>query len=933
MSPDASSADAVMIRASNSFAASRRRAVLTFVLCLASVLPGFAEDPGTRLGNRGRGGEVGFEPQGPGVLFDALDPAVKKWYVPQELFNSYRWKQWETSNYARSPYQRYVRTDLEGDHFYDIYGGYVTRGWLVFDWTVSEPEAAGSRLLKTSQYRDFFANLVVASDTKGQYHASVTVGDEIRTTLTPLTFSKPSFDGIQFDLASDKYESTIIASRPSGFRSDRTEANERSNVTNLLGDRFQAQLGDFARVGATYINSFNATTRGGAFEGNPLKGSLTDHQNGEVTEIVIQLSDDSPQDLEGGAAYFLEEIVISTADGRRVSNQRSGEEPILDYHPTVEGGIDKRGIRVADGFQTVTLRYDFTSDLYRSAAGPAPAQITRVEFRLLLANDYRVDVTSNVQVNSLNQPVFLSQGLAERTLRAPGNVKDGSNQQFVSFEYGLPTANEIVGLTAQLHDLAGIEVQAEFARNRRHQRYPQFAESDPTRHSHHIEVADAWTINASRRQYPYFALAEAYRIDPDYSTSSFVASQEGDTGPVRYDQPTQSVYELVEDNDDQDRHPDWQRRGQGAGDDFVFPGWDENGDFVADFNQNHVDIVRPNLNPDWEEPFLRYHVDRPQFLFGVDMNNNGYIDRFENDDQPDYPYKRDRRGYNIYGGVHLGPYARLTLGRLDERQLADERRNETDYLLLTFERDFARAGRVRVFDNLRRSRDDIEDDIFIWRIADGIAGEIHERADPLPARDAWVNTLYLRHELARFAGVNLQSKVKYEFFRQADADSSSSRLPIRRGLPIRRTASFFGLVNKLAYSFPLGSATVEPRWKSEFQRLLPSLIEDPLEQPTTELRESAFLIARWPLLTRTTAQFGLEYLWTKQFRDSARSTLSGSPRREFVSAFQVSNESPYLGYIVYTHFGLRVARIDIDWLSAPQTETFIFFTVYAGFGD
>ena len=38
------------------------------------------EDFGSRLGVR-RGGEVFYDPTGPGVLFDALDPAVKKWYV------------------------------------------------------------------------------------------------------------------------------------------------------------------------------------------------------------------------------------------------------------------------------------------------------------------------------------------------------------------------------------------------------------------------------------------------------------------------------------------------------------------------------------------------------------------------------------------------------------------------------------------------------------------------------------------------------------------------------------------------------------------------------------------------------------------------------------------------------------------------------------
>ena len=85
------------------------------------------EDFGSRLGVR-RGGEVFYDPTGPGVLFDALDPAVKKWYVPQELFNEYQWRQQDYTNYARRHYSRYVNTSQEGDYFYDLYGNYITRG-------------------------------------------------------------------------------------------------------------------------------------------------------------------------------------------------------------------------------------------------------------------------------------------------------------------------------------------------------------------------------------------------------------------------------------------------------------------------------------------------------------------------------------------------------------------------------------------------------------------------------------------------------------------------------------------------------------------------------------------------------------------------------------------------------------------------------------
>ena len=37
-----------------------------------------AQDYGARLGTIQRGGRVTYEPRGPGVIFDALDPAILK---------------------------------------------------------------------------------------------------------------------------------------------------------------------------------------------------------------------------------------------------------------------------------------------------------------------------------------------------------------------------------------------------------------------------------------------------------------------------------------------------------------------------------------------------------------------------------------------------------------------------------------------------------------------------------------------------------------------------------------------------------------------------------------------------------------------------------------------------------------------------------------
>ena len=87
---------------------------LSLALLLAASALG-AQDYGARLGNVKRGGKVSWEPAGPGVLFDALDPSVRKWYVPQELYAEYGWSSREYSNYANQLYQRYVSTALEGD--------------------------------------------------------------------------------------------------------------------------------------------------------------------------------------------------------------------------------------------------------------------------------------------------------------------------------------------------------------------------------------------------------------------------------------------------------------------------------------------------------------------------------------------------------------------------------------------------------------------------------------------------------------------------------------------------------------------------------------------------------------------------------------------------------------------------------------------------
>ena len=44
-----------------------------------------------------------------------------------------------TPNYAREPYRRYLDRNLDGNYFYDAYGDFITRGYLVYDWRQTQP--------------------------------------------------------------------------------------------------------------------------------------------------------------------------------------------------------------------------------------------------------------------------------------------------------------------------------------------------------------------------------------------------------------------------------------------------------------------------------------------------------------------------------------------------------------------------------------------------------------------------------------------------------------------------------------------------------------------------------------------------------------------------------------------------------------------------
>ena len=916
-----------------------------FLLC-AGMLDAQSYD--SRIGMQ-RGGKVSFEPRGPGVLFGALDPAVKKWYVPQELFLDYSWRQWEYSNYARDPYQRYVNTSLEGGYFYDFYGNFVGHGWLIYDWRQNQPQQLGSGIFQDTRFSRWFNSVTIGGDAKGQYFYSITVGNRIRTTLTPMTFSKPTFNGVQLDFASDKYHATILASRISDPISGATrEPVVRTNQTTFFGGRATFQVGDFVELGATLVNAHNANTALDLFGGDLLAGNLTNGQSSTpLTALAVVLSDDSPQDSEGGTALFNHDMRIVSrdfeTDEESVFTLQEVTRPGAEW-PIVFGGFVRPDFLAADGQERIVLNYDFNDPGY---IGPDPTTIVKVEFDYLVGNDFKIEMWSDRQSGRHDTPI---PPLSPETIdsarpalatvrRAPGNIKDTSNLQRVRFDYGLPTANLVGGFSIEGSDVWGFDFYGEWDRNKRFTQYPNAALFSANEiHKISSQDADAWNFNVSKQTYPWFFYAEGYSFDEAYSTTAFIVDSRGD---VQYDNTQRYLYEFVDDNDDQDRFPDWIRFGT-LNDLLIFPGWDENNDFINDFNQNDNEAVT-NTIPDYEEPFLRYEVDRPEFLFGIDLNNNAWIDRFEDDDLPDYPYKPDRRGYNIFAGVHIAPDTRLTIGRTDEEQPSEGRQNRTDYLLLTFDGDYPGLGRVRVFDMLKRAEDAIADDR--REPAPYIESAVIQPLVPdlLPAQNTWINTLWIGFDYKGIEHLNFVNKLKYETFHQQE-----DRPRDIEGRSLRDRSSLFGLVNKIDYLYGLGRLDLQPKFKSEYLRRTPFLAEEKEHRSWTG---TALLLARLPILRHTVLEGGLEVLrfrdlWVdeKEMLDQGIAGQTGDLNSTTI-AVQLANSSAYQGYQLTTLLGLRFSRIGAERVIRKDpranpslfekdiktsNETVTFITVYAG---
>ncbi|MDP6018875.1 MAG: hypothetical protein QGI32_22485, partial [Candidatus Latescibacteria bacterium] len=275
--------------------------------------------------------------------------------------------------------------------------------------------------------------------------------------------------------------------------------------------------------------------------------------------------------------------------------------------------------------------------------------------------------------------------------------------------------------------------------------------------------------------------------------------------------------------------------------------------------------------------------------------------------------------YNSYGGVFLTPDIRLHFGRQRIEQISQDRRNHADYALLTAEREVPVVGRLRLYGDVRKVRDSIEDDLLQWVQETNTRGAQRLVTDVLPAQDTFVHSVWLGHDLHTSRGLYVAQRLKWDGYRQF---GSADEIELRG---VREDSHFLGVIHKAEYALQFGSVSVTPRWKSEFLRRVPPARSLPRQQQLTEL---LMLVARKRVLRRSLLEGGIEYEWHNQMRDPVPPGVDDD-FRGLVYLVQMTNLSDYQGYRITTVAGFEVARrMRQDEDTATRTRGFV--TLYAG---
>ena len=836
----------------------------------------------------------------------------------------------EYRNYAEYAYYPY-RTRSRVDPRYNFFGDFLAEGFHAF--RLDDQRPGKSLIAKDGIYRGMFSNLILARTAYGRFNVALSVGDEIRNHITPLTMKRAGFNGLRWDLEFTNNRVTFLTSRGfdseeyptfdsfsspierDAFRTGMDEAVEvnEDNPVYTFGGHWATQVGHVLSLGGTFINQqqINATA---LREDRFLSGSVPYPEILPPKELLLRVTDDSPLD-GGGAAVFavaleLEARVVGLGDTLLSSDP---ESPHFSRAlvPAAVGGRRK-----ADHW--LVLGADDLQFIFSIPEGVTPV---RARYRLTVANDYRIaGAQRHVFFVDLKDRVtpFIT------LIRSGGSIRDFSNQKEIVLDWGLNSGQSLYGVNFAA-DLVGLKLEGELSMNTLYRKFPVVSGqslSTPTK---------AWylhVLKSFRRWYGLSLGGEFFFMGPRYG-GGYDSRRGGlvlytDRGGLGGISPTTAEYILMDDNDDNDRYADDHQDdfadalGLEAG---VYPGLDEDDDNIPDDDRN------ANGVPDFEEPFLLYFSDPQEFVYGLDMNNNGVIDVRENDDKPDYPYDRDRRGRHYTAALQPVAGLEIGAGNYRMRAITSGARAFSSYFKGSYSYRRDKRLEVQVNHDSKRVKDNIADPVYVFDPARVITPVDPPQPDPLLQQNSWVHTSFASVRFIRYAPLNLESNFKVVHNRARDLKHTDLVEADRRNT--------FTMVNKADYRWQRGNLTLWPMYKRLWQKVTVKSRDYPL---LSQVQSAPILRVDYRISDDLKVQLGqqgirlgpVDRLLSYRFQDRVQTFRSFSST-DFM--FMLTVRGSYLGNVLTANSGIQVQNRKFDELSAGKELQFtrFFVDVVAGF--
>ena len=527
------------------------------------------------------------------------------------------------------------------------------------------------------------------------------------------------------------------------------------------------------------------------------------------------------------------------------------------------------------------------------------------------------------------------------------SVGSDSGRKVVEFDYGIPTGQALYGLDWDL-SLKGLKLKGELVANPQYFLFPVGSNAG----KRFGKQALGYFLTAEKEVGPIEIGGEIFNLDSDYS-----GNYDSDRGGVAFFSddcfvcPQMQEMSVMTDNDDNDQWPDEMLNelpSSEKSDSGIFPGLDENNDLIPDSDQNFNGI------PDWTEPILFYDADPPDFIYGIDFNNNGIVDYRENDALPDYPYPRDRQGVHLVatkkGLGRWGKWASVGYYTMKEPTGG----GEAKAMYARYEHNFISPylGKIRINEDIKQVQDDIRDDVYIWedvgfsqRIPSPVphlkgpmieARDLNSQifppdVDPLNMRNSLVNTLFISSTFRQFSNLNVINNVQWIRNSQAE-DEFDDGTQQEAGV-----LSTFTMVNRLDYTINAGNLNIRPMFKHLLLREHWSGLEDAGDEDNGIIESfsiyAPIVRTRFDLTAKSNLQLGFQGFpfWRHTYIDLKD---NNNNFKEWTLVLMMSNRSDHYGYNLASQFGFIKSSREYDD-ATRASDSFdnarLFFDIVAGF--